>query len=59
MWVVMNACVSMHNMIIESERGNPVHDPLPYECQGPLAANDHDVPMDFADYLAMHIEIHD
>ena len=59
MWVVINARVIMHNRIIGSECGNPVHDPLPYEFQGPLAAVDHDVLTNFADFIAMHTEILD
>ena len=59
MWEVMNACVIMHNMIIESERANPVDDPHLYEFQAPLAAIDHNVTADFGEYLAMHTEIRD
>ena len=59
MWEVMNACVIMHNIIIESERTNPVDDPFPYECQGPLANIDYNVTADFGAYLAMHTEIRD
>jgi hypothetical protein len=29
----------------------------PYECQGPLAEVDLELPADFADFLAMHAEI--
>ena len=59
MWEVMNACVIMHNMIIESEHANLVDDPFPYEFQGPLADTDHNVTTDFGEYLAMHTEIRD
>ena len=53
----MHACVIMHNMIIENERKRPVIDHRPYKFQGPLAEVDHQVPAEFADFLAMHIEI--
>jgi hypothetical protein len=49
----------MRNMIIESEHANPWHDDHPYDRQGPLATFDHDVPTNFADFLAMHTEIGD
>ncbi|KAK1652146.1 hypothetical protein QYE76_069951 [Lolium multiflorum] len=57
MWEVMQACVIMHNMIIEDDRKNHVRSHVgPYECQGPLAEVDHELP---ADFLAMHAEIRD
>ena len=59
MWEVMNCCVILHNMIIESERNNPVHDHQPYDFEGPHAQVDHNVPVDWADYLSMYLEIHD
>jgi hypothetical protein len=49
----------MYNMIIESERKHPPNDNHLYDFQGPLATIDHNVPTDFADFLAMHIEIRD
>ena len=60
MWEVMQACVIMHNMIIEDDRKNRAmkHVGL-YECQGPLAEVGHEVPADFVDFLAMHVEIRD
>ncbi|KAK1645306.1 hypothetical protein QYE76_063111 [Lolium multiflorum] len=60
MWEVMQAYVIMHNMIIEDDRKNHVRSHVgPYECQGPLAEVDHELPADFADFLAMHAEIRD
>ena len=60
MWEVMQACVIMHNMIIEDDRKTGVRKHVgPYECQGPLAEVDHDVPADIVDYLARHAEIRD
>ena len=58
MWEVMTACVILHNMIIESERDNPVYDVEPHEWQGPLANVDHQVPAGaFAAILARRQEI--
>ncbi|KAK1607990.1 hypothetical protein QYE76_031663 [Lolium multiflorum] len=60
MWEVIQACVIMHNMIIEDDRKNHVMRHVgPYECQSPLAEVDHELPADFADFLAMHVEIRD
>ena len=54
------ACVIMHNMIIESERDNPVHDDQLFEHQGPLADIDHVyVPAEFGAFLDMQDEIQD
>jgi hypothetical protein len=41
MWEVMQACVIMHNMIIENDRKTRAKHIGPYECQGPLAEVDH------------------
>ncbi|KAK1680196.1 hypothetical protein QYE76_041044 [Lolium multiflorum] len=59
MWEV-KACVIMHNMIIEDDRKNhaKTHVGL-YEYQSPLAEVDHELPANFADFLAMHAEICD
>ena len=55
---VMKCCVILHNMIIESERNDPVHDGEYYR-QGSLAQVDHDVPASWANYLTMRQEIRD
>jgi hypothetical protein len=59
MWKIMNACLTMHNMIIESEEEHPVLDTKPYHRQGSLATFDHQVPAIFAAFLAMCQEIRD
>ena len=47
-------------MIIEDDRKNGVRKHVgPYECQGPLAEVDHEVPADIVDYLVRHAEIRD
>jgi hypothetical protein len=56
----MQACVIMHNMIIKDDRKNRARTHVgPYEFQGPLTEVDHEVPADFADFIAMHAEIRD
>jgi hypothetical protein len=55
----MNACVIMHNMIIESKREHPVYNHEPYHRQGPFANVDHQVSAAFAAFLAMRQEIRD
>jgi hypothetical protein len=58
MYEVMNACVIMHTMIIESELTNSVHDD-PYDWEGSLAQDDHKVPVEFETFLQRHCEICD
>ena len=62
MWEVMQCCVVLHNMIIESERDNPVpanEAMAPYYRQGPLADVDHQVPAPWATFLTRRREIRD
>ena len=62
MWEVMNCCVTLHNMIIEDERKDPVsllEEDEPYYRQGPLAESDHQVPPTWAAFIAMRQEIRD
>ena len=68
MWEVMNCCVMLHNMIIESERENPVEDSdkkVPYFRQGPLVGEDPKesrrlpVPASWTAFLAKRQEIRD
>ena len=60
LWEVMNCCVILHNMIIESEKAEPaVYDCGPYLNQGPLAVVDHQIPLDWTAYLNMRQEIRD
>ena len=65
----MNACIIMHNMIIESERDPTVIFPPqlpddhyvknPFDGQGQLEPVMPGLPPDFSEFLAMHQEIHD
>jgi hypothetical protein len=49
----MKCCVVMHNMIIKSEREEPVEDDWPFDHEGPLAKLDQ-VSVEFPAFLAMH-----
>jgi hypothetical protein len=55
----MQADVIMHNMIIENNRKTRARHIGLYECQGLLAEVDHQVPEEFADFLARNAEIYD
>ena len=59
MWDVMNACICLHNMILENERDDPEEEEGKLYKQGPLAELDHDVPSSWATFLSMRQEIRD
>ena len=57
---IMNACVIMHNMIIEDERD--MRRQLVgevFDFQGPMANPQPDVPTQYAEFLTIHREIRD
>jgi hypothetical protein len=58
MWEVMNVCVILHNLIIESERDEPMHDNQPFDYQEPFAEVEH-VLQEFGAFLHMHHGIRD
>ena len=59
MWDVMNACICLHNMIIENERDDPVVEEGELCRQGPRAEPDHEVPSSWVAFLTMRQEIRD
>ena len=59
MWDVMNACICLHNMILENERDDPEEEEGELYRQGPLAEPDHDVPSSWDAFLVMRQEIRD
>ena len=56
---VMNACIIMHNMIIESERDITMVFDEPFDFQGPLADPQPGVSAEFDDFLGVYQEIRD
>jgi hypothetical protein len=59
MWEVIHVCVIKHNMVIESDRKTRARHFGPYECAGLLADVDHQVLVDFANFISMNAEIRD
>jgi hypothetical protein len=55
MWEVMTACVIMHNMIVEDERDEGIHD-QGWEFQGELIAS-HPEAATFEKFLHVHEKI--
>ena len=56
----MNACVIMHNMIIEDERDTRKQlVGEVFDFQGPMAHPHPGVPTQYAEFLAIHREIRD
>ena len=56
---VINCCVILHNMIIESERDDPMDDNEAYYRQGPITDIDHQVSETWTNLLNMRQEIRD
>ena len=57
---IMNACVIMHNMIIEDERDTRKQlVGEVFDFQGPMANPQPGVPTQYAEFLAIHREIRD
>ena len=56
---IMNACIIMHNMIIESERDVRMVFDEPFDFQGPLADPHPGVSAEFDDFLSVYQEIRD
>jgi hypothetical protein len=53
----MQACVIIHNMIIENDRKTRARYVGPYDFQRSLEDVDHQVPTKFANFLVMYAEI--
>jgi hypothetical protein len=54
---MMSVCVIMHNMMIESERGDPDATDMTLESQGPLAEVNQEVSDEFGAFSSVHQEI--
>jgi hypothetical protein len=59
MWEVINACVIMHNMIVESEHDNHQVFDQQWDYQSPLGEPNMGVLAKFVGLLAMHQRIRD
>ena len=58
LWEVMTACVIMHNMIVEDERGDSIYD-QGFDFQGENVEPEHPPPATFEQFVEFHRELRD